>query len=245
LKELRFDQVSTGDDFIVVTGAGKGIGKAICYELINQGYNIIPISRTKNDLDILAGECSSKGTKCHPVCVDVGNFNKYIQETRQLVPNDIKIRALIINAGWGEWYPATTTPVSQWEGMISSNLNGAFNTIKVFGSFLFSENAQIIGISSDSAIHYNKNKAAYCSSKAGFSMFIKCLREELREKSLRVTEIAPSRVDTGFRNMKPGDRKGSLNPENVADIVSWVLAISPIVEIRTIEVSSISTTFGR
>lgn len=234
-------------EYVVVTGSGKGIGREVATRLGILGHNIIAISRSTKDLDELENKVSIiNSTDLIKIQCDVGNYNDFFDKVNNLSDREISIRAIIISAGWGEWYPATTTPIDEWQEMINSNLNGAFNTLKIFyNNFDVTPNFQIIAISSDSAYNAYSNRAAYCSSKAGLSMFMDCVREELREKKYRVTEIAPSRVDTNFRKKIPGTRKDCLKPEDIAKIIEWLLAINSDIEIRKLDVSSINSTFGR
>lgn len=234
-------------EYIVVTGAGKGIGRATASNLCALGHSVIAVSRTAKDLEELEEQVNgNKGNDLMTIQCDVSEYTDFFQKVQEISNEGIKIRALIMCAGWGEWYSASNTPMEEWHGMINSNLTGVFNTFKVFyDRFMVAENFQVIAISSDSAYMPYGNRAAYCSSKAGLSMFIDCLREDLREKKYRVTEIVPSRVDTHFRKKIPGSRKGGLETKDIADIIEWLLTVNSNVEIRKIDVSSINSTFGR
>jgi NADP-dependent 3-hydroxy acid dehydrogenase YdfG len=234
-------------EFIVVTGSGKGIGREVVTRLCALGHNIIGISRTAKDLEELESEvCKNKNITFIKIQCDVSNYTDFFCKVDQIYNKKISIRALITNAGWGEWYPATTTPIDEWHGMINTNLTGVFNSLKIFyNKFNVTDNFQVIAISSDSAYNAYSNRAAYCSSKAGLSMFIDCVREELREKKYRVTEIVPSRVDTNFRKKTTGSRKDSLKSKDIAEIIQWLLTINEDLEIRKLDVSSINSTFGR
>lgn len=237
----------TKKEYIVITGAGKGIGREVASHLYAKGHHIIAVSRSADSLDELEKQVSQfKDHSFIKIQCDVSNHSELLSKVNELPEQEIKIRALIINAGWGEWYSATSTPIDEWQGMINSNLNGAFISLQAFYSrFNRTDNFQVIALSSDSAYHAYSNRAAYCTSKAGLSMFIDCVREELRAQKYRVTELVPSRVDTNFRNKTPGSRKDSLKPGDIASVIEWLLGVDNEIEIRKLELSSINSTFGR
>jgi 3-oxoacyl-[acyl-carrier protein] reductase len=233
-------------DYVIVTGAGKGIGRATSLLLAENSFNIISVSKSEDDMVSLHEEITKKGARNISIVCDVSDYNDLITKFRNSIGKSMRIRALIINAGFGEWYSASQTPVEEWKGMVGTNLDGAYNAFHaIYNGFELTDDFQLVAISSDSAYYPYANRAAYCTSKAALSMFMQCTREELRKKKYRVTEIVPSRVDTHFRKKTPGARLDCLMPYDIASLILLVLEMKKDIELRRVDLSSINSSFGK
>jgi 3-oxoacyl-[acyl-carrier protein] reductase len=230
---------------IVITGASRGIGAAIAGALTHQGFDVFGLSRSRPQAEAQAGAAPHGGSFTW-LQADVADLAS-VESAADRVPGSTALRALVLNAGLGEWAGALEASKASWDEMLGVNLDGAFHAARTFlgGRLALAPDCQVIAIGSDASLVPFANRAAYCASKAALSMFIDCLREEVRPRGIRVTEIRASRVNTGFRNKPIGSRPGSLEPEHVAGLVQTLLQLPPIVELRTMEVSSIQSTFGR
>lgn len=223
-----------------MTGASRGIGRAVAETLAERGIEVIAWARTRADL-------VSLGPTEHvrAVAVDVSDPASVLRGIEQSLGRDEALRAVVVNAGVGEWRPVSEVPPDEWDTILGTNLGGALHTLQAALPALHRhEDPQVVVISSDSATFAHPGRGAYCASKAALSALTECLRREERERGIRVTQLAPSRVDTYFRGKTPGGRSGSLQPADVAAVVAWVLSLPRHIEIRTLDMASIYSTYG-
>jgi NAD(P)-dependent dehydrogenase (short-subunit alcohol dehydrogenase family) len=151
----------------------------------------------------------------------------------------------VVNAGGGSWNTVEEMSTDQWRDMIGTNLDGAFHTVhRALPLLRANPWAQLIGISSDSAQFSFPTRGAYCAAKAGLASLLETVRRETRDTGLRVSTVSLSRVDTYFRGKQPGTRPEALSIEDAALVVSGIFTLPWRVEIRDIEASAITSTFG-
>jgi len=234
---------SSGDvEWVLVTGASRGIGRAIAERLSADGYGVILWGRTAEDLDDIAERA---GANARVAVVDVADFEAVEVADADTLGDLPSLRGVILNAGYGRWGPLSGIGVADWHQTIGTNLDGAFYTLKSTLSRVEQSPAgQVIGIASDSALYPFPGRAAYCASKAGMKSLLESVRLDTRGQGVRTTLVFPSRVDTFFGGKRPGDRAGALSAGDIADIISVVLALPRHLEIRELHVASITESFG-
>lgn len=231
---------------ILITGASRGIGKTIAIELAKEHFSLILWARSSEDLCAVQSECEQYGRQIHIACVDVSDAASIQSVGASSLLGVTQLEGIVINAGIGEWTPFEKTSLSSFRETLDVNLIGAFATLQLALPYLKkSPYSRVVVIGSDSSEFGFKNRAAYCSSKWGLFGLLESLREEVRENKIAITHILSSRVDTYFRNCKPGDRKGALLPDHIAQIVAFIFKAPPTVEIRELKVSSIHSPYGK
>ncbi|MEV5281823.1 SDR family oxidoreductase [Streptomyces sp. NPDC051994] len=229
---------------IVVTGASRGIGKAVARRLARLGHPVVAWARSEEDLAALrAADPDGRITTCR---VDVGDWDSVARGVRTSLAGATALRGVVVNAGVGEWGEVGDLPGAAWQTMLATNVSGAFHTLAQLRPLLLArpEGSQVVTMVSDSALHPFPGRSAYCSSKAALASLTETFRREVRGNRVRVTALYPGRVDTHFRGRQPGDRPEILQPEDIAATVEHVFALPDHVELRELSICSIHSTYG-
>ncbi|MDF5751641.1 SDR family oxidoreductase [Spongiactinospora sp. TRM90649] len=232
------------DDRIVVTGAGRGIGRATAVRLARHGHDVALWARTEADLAAANDEITRTGGRARHRVVDVADPDAVADAAGDLAA-DGPLRALVVNAGGGRWRPFSELTAQEWRATLATNLDGAFHVLRaLLPSLAGHEHAQVIVVGSDSSLYPFPGRAHYCASKAALRSLAETFRAEVRPLGVRVTTLLPSRVDTHFGGRVPGDRPGALSAEDVADVIRFVIDLPPHVELRELRLSAITETYG-
>ncbi|MEV6690281.1 SDR family NAD(P)-dependent oxidoreductase [Micromonospora sp. NPDC051196] len=230
---------------VLVTGASRGIGRAVAQQLAKAGFDVILWARTTAELESLAAECRDTGVTARIATVDVGDPASVQAAVTTSLADLGSLRGVVINAGGGIWNEITDVSPAEWRAVVGPNLDGAFHTLRVTLPLLRrSRHAQVVGIASDSSYYSYPGRAAYCASKAGFLSLMNTARREMRAHGIRVTSIVASRVDSYFRGKHPGARPEALSTDEIAEVVTGVFCGPPRVEVRELAVSALHTSFG-
>jgi NAD(P)-dependent dehydrogenase (short-subunit alcohol dehydrogenase family) len=231
--------------WVLVTGASRGIGHAIAQNLAQAGYHLVLWARTRRDLDGVRRELSQHGGQVRTWVVDVSDAEAVDTAAGNSFQGLTALRGVVVNAGGGLWNTIEQTPPHEWRAVLGPNLDGAFHTLRVAIPLLRAHPAaQVIGLASDSSYYPFAQRGAYCASKAGFLSLLSTARRELRPYGVRVTAVVPSRVDSYFRGKRPGSRPEAMSMAEIATVVGTLFNLPPRIEIREIQLSTLSTTFG-
>lgn len=181
--------------------------------------------------------------------VDVADAAAVEDAFDALESRGIRLDTLVLNAGLGRWTPLAELAEADWRRTLAVNLDGAFHVLKRGLSLIEAAPAPlVVGILSDSALHHFADRAAYSASKAGLRALLETARLEARARGVRFSLLYPSRVDTHFAGSvpegRPGLRPGGLDPAEVAEVVAFLLAQPPRVEIRELHLSALTERFG-
>ena len=176
----------------LVTGAGKGIGRAIALRLANMGANVHAISRTKSDLDSLKEEC----TDIDVYNVDIADWDK----TRSVLQSIGPVEMLVNNAG--VVYPSAflETSKDQLDNQLDINFKAAFNISQVVAKGMVErgKGGSIVNMSSAVGIKVVDNTTVYSVSKAALDMLTRSMAAELGPHNIRVNSINPGLVSTAM-----------------------------------------------
>jgi 3-oxoacyl-[acyl-carrier protein] reductase len=208
----------------IVTGAGRGIGRAITLQLAAAGVDIIPVSRTKTELDVLAGEVRKMGRRVVPVVADVGEE----ADVRKIVESAVRefggVDILINNAGIGHFSPVREMTTEQFDAMWRVNMRGVFLCTREVVPLMEKQNSgDIINIASLAGRNAFIGGAGYAATKWALIGFSRCLMLEVREKNIRVITLCPGSVDTTFGDQGAQAIKSSGAIPAADDIASVVL----------------------
>lgn len=202
---------------VVVTGASSGIGLAIAENLIQQGHQVIGISRTIQAITGLTA-----------VQLDLSCLQELPPHLKQLAKDFPDIDAVIFAAGVGQFGSLEEFSYSQIESLISINFTSqVFLTRALLPQLKRKNRADLIYIGSEAALKGSRKGAVYCASKFALRGFTQALREECSKSGVRVCLINPGMVKSAFfdtLNFAPGDDESNyLLPEDIAEAVDYVL----------------------
>lgn len=207
----------------LITGAGKGIGKAIAIALAKEGVNVGLVARTEKDIKSAAEEITSLGVKASVATADVSKRTEIetavAKVQRELGPIDI----LINNAGVATFGKFLELEPEVWENMINVNVLGVYYTTRaVLPQMIERKTGDIINISSTAGKTGNAVTSAYSASKFAVFGLSESLMQEVRKHNIRVTAMAPSTVVTELAhsaNLITGDPERVMHPEDFAELI--------------------------
>jgi NAD(P)-dependent dehydrogenase (short-subunit alcohol dehydrogenase family) len=209
----------------LVTGAGRGIGRAIARSLGNSGCRAILSSRTVADLEEVKRGIQQDGGSAAVVPADLTRD----EDIERLVAESCRpygsVEILINNAGWGKWAPVVKTKIEDWEQTFRVNLRAPMILAqKLLPAMIEKGEGAVINIGSVSGKSGEANGAAYSASKFGLIGFTQSLYEEVREHGIKVAVILPGFVDTPMiPPVKHLDRRKMIQPDDIAQAVQYVL----------------------
>lgn len=205
----------------LVTGAGRGIGRAIAITLGKAGCTVVITARTLPDLLAVEQEILALQGKAVAVKADLTRDD----ELHSLVERCGPVDFLINNAGWGKRAPVVRARVDDWDQTFRLNLRAPMILAKEFLPAMIKKGAgAVINIGSVSGKSGEANGAAYSASKFGLIGFTQSLYEEVREHGIKVAVILPGFVDTPMiPPVKHLDRSKMIQASDVAEAVLYIL----------------------
>ncbi|KUG07246.1 3-ketoacyl-ACP reductase [Solirubrum puertoriconensis] len=207
----------------LVTGAGKGIGRAVAVALAKEGAHVGLLARTESQLQEVAAEIAALGVKTAVVTADVADrqaVETAVEQVRQqLGPIDI----LINNAGIGTFAKLLDIPVEEWERIIQVNLLGTYYTTRaVLPDMIAREAGDIINVASTAGQRGAATTSAYSASKFAVLGFTESLMQEVRKQNIRVSALTPSTVATELaisNKLTDGNPERVMQPEDLAEFI--------------------------
>ena len=218
----------------IITGASRGIGKAIAIELAENGCNLFLLSRTKSDLEKVKREILKKHNikiSCHPI--DIGNFESVKKVFNEIINEANKIDILINNAGITKDNIIARMSINDWNEVININLTGYFNCCKnIIRHMIKNKDGRIINISSIIGLNGNIGQTNYAASKAGLIGLTKSLSKEVGSRNITVNSVAPGFIKTSMTEILDESSKNIFfdsislkrfgNVKDVAHLVSFL-----------------------
>lgn len=197
-----------GRPVAVVTGASRGIGKAIALQLAEEGYDLVITCKTRTDLlDEVAEEIQTHGVHCLGVQCDVRNY----YEVKELFshPSTANCQLLVNNAGISYIGLLTDMTPDDWRTLMATNLDSLYNTCSAVIPMMVSrKEGCILNISSIWGSDGASCEVAYSASKGAVNSFTKALAKELAPSGIRVNAVACGAIDTDMnRWLTEEDRK--------------------------------------
>ncbi|MDF1811371.1 MAG: 3-oxoacyl-[acyl-carrier-protein] reductase [Verrucomicrobiales bacterium] len=186
------------DRVVVVTGSGRGIGKAIAKMFVEKGAKVAVVSRTEKNSSETASELNSLGTgEAKGYAVDISDYNS-VEAFGKQVASDLGVVSILVNnAGVTRDGLALRMSEEDWDTVLDTNLKGAFNAVKAFQRGMLKQpNARIINISSVIGLTGNAGQSNYAASKAGLIGYTKALAKEFAGRKVCVNAIAPGFIVT-------------------------------------------------
>jgi 3-oxoacyl-[acyl-carrier protein] reductase len=189
----------------VVTGAGRGIGRAIALKFANEGADVVVVSRTQENSEKVAAEIRTLGRKAWAHAVDVADAAAVNAAAEKILAEAGKVDILVNNAGVTRDGLLMRMSDADWDTVLNTNLKGAFLVTKAFSRAMIKARAgRIINISSVIGLIGNAGQCNYAASKAGLIGFTQSAAKELAGRGITVNAIAPGFIETDMTaELKP------------------------------------------
>lgn len=196
----------------VVTGAGRGIGRAIALKFAAEGADVVCVSRTAENSEKVAAEVRALGCKAWAHAVDVADAASVDTAAEKILAECGRVDVLVNNAGVTRDGLLMRMSEADWDTVLDTNLKGAFLVTKAFSrAMLKARKGRIINISSVIGLIGNAGQCNYAASKAGLIGFTKSCAREMASRGITVNAIAPGFVETDMTSeLKQEQRDGIL-----------------------------------
>ena len=213
------------DRTALVTGGGRGIGRAICARFARGGYRVAAVARSQDELAETARCVEADGGVCRAMTVDVTDAAAMESAVQSVVSEWGSIDVLVNNAGVAENAPLESFNVERFDRMVATNVNAVFYACRAVWPVMRRRGGGIIvNISSVAAVDPFPGFAAYGATKAFVNGFTNALSREGAEHGIRVYGVAPGAVDTQMLRGPfpdfPDDQ--CLKPADIAEAV-WLM----------------------
>ncbi len=185
------------DKVAVVTGAGRGIGRAVALAYARMGADVACVSRTEENSAKVAAEVEALGRKAWALAVDVSDTAAVDAAAKEILESAGRVDILVNNAGVTRDNLLMRMSEEEWDTVLDINLKGAFNFTKAFSrTFIKQRSGRIINIASVIGLIGNAGQSNYAASKAALIGFTKSIAKELAPRSITVNAIAPGFIET-------------------------------------------------
>jgi NAD(P)-dependent dehydrogenase (short-subunit alcohol dehydrogenase family) len=211
----------------VVTGAGRGIGRAIALRLAAAGARVALGARTAAEVRAVAAEIERAGGAALPLPLDVTSAES-VARFAAAVRAWGEPLALVNNAGLVRRGRLDEAPAGDWDEVVAVNLTGTARVTRAFlGAMRARRRGRIVNVASISGRQGTALLVAYCAAKHGVVGLTRALAEEVREDGLQVNAVCPGSVDTPMlREGLPGAQP-AMSPDDVAGVVLFLVAGAP------------------
>lgn len=218
----------------LVTGAGRGIGRAIALTLAENGATVIVnYNGSKESAQAVVAEITQNGGSAEAMQCNVADFASSEAFVKEILAKYQKVDILVNNAGITRDNLIMRMSEADYDAVLDTNLKGAFNMIRHLSRSLIKQRSgKIINISSVSGVLGNAGQANYAASKAGLIGLTKSVARELASRGINVNAVAPGFIDTDMTQNMTEDAKKAVNgmipmgkmgsAQNVADLVLFL-----------------------
>jgi 3-oxoacyl-[acyl-carrier protein] reductase len=219
----------------IITGSGRGIGKAIALKLAQENMNIVICDVDETAIAETVKEIEGTGVQAIGIKVDVTNSDDVARLFDETIKKFQRVDVLVNNAGITRDNLLIRMQESEWDAVIAVNLKGTFNCLKAAAKIMMKQRSgKIVNISSVVGVMGNIGQANYSASKGAVISLTKSAAKELAPRNITVNAVAPGYIETEmtknlpdnvkemFLNLVPLKRPGS--PEDVANVVSFLVS---------------------
>lgn len=218
----------------LITGAARGIGKAIALKFAAEGADIAFTDLVINDVALeTVGELEATGRKIKAYASNAADFEQTHKVVAKVLEDFGRIDILVNNAGITKDGLMLKMTEEQWDAVIAVNLKSAFNFIHACNPIMMRQKGgSIINMSSVVGVHGNASQCNYAASKAGLIALAKSIGQEMGRKGIRANAIAPGFIDTPMTKALPEEirnewiqkiplRRGG-TVEDIADVATFL-----------------------
>ncbi|MEH6987063.1 3-ketoacyl-ACP reductase [Cytobacillus firmus] len=221
----------------LITGAGRGIGRAAAIALAKEGVHIGLLGRTIENLEKMADELSQYDVNVSAAAADVADL-KAVTHAVEHIKSDLgSVDILINNAGIAKFGGFLELSPAEWESIIKVNLMGVYNVTRaVLPEMIEQKSGDIINIASTAGQKGAPITSAYSASKFAVLGLTESLMLEVRKHNIRVSALTPSTVATDLAietNLTDGNPEKVMQPEDLAEFMVAQLKLNPRVFVKT------------
>ena len=219
----------------LVTGASRGIGKAIALELVSQNLTVIGTATSDIGADNISGYLREAGGSGEGIRADVSDETSVANLIKSINDRFCSPTILVNNAGITKDNLLMRMKESEWHEVIETNLGSIFRVTKsCLKGMTRARWGRIINISSVVGASGNAGQTNYSASKAGIEGFTRSLAKEIGSRGITVNTVAPGFIDTDMTKLLPEDQKNALlaqipmkrlgEPDEIAKVVSFLVS---------------------
>ncbi|HSP21137.1 MAG TPA: 3-ketoacyl-ACP reductase [Planococcus sp. (in: firmicutes)] len=221
----------------LITGAGKGIGRATAIAFAKEGINVGLLGRTGAHLEEVLKELEQYGVKAVMAAADVSDNEAVLSAVEHIKSELGSIDILVNNAGIGKFGKFLELPPEDFKKIIDVNLMGVYNvTHAVLPEMIERKSGDIINIASTAGQKGAPVTSAYSASKFGLLGLTESLMLEVRKHNIRVSALLPSTVVTDLaqsENLIQGDPENVMHPEDLAEVMVAQLKLHPRILLKS------------
>ena len=214
----------------VITGGGRGLGKAVATALANEGVNIGLTGRNEENLKAVAGELQALGVKASYAVFSVDDEAQVKEGIETLARELGGIDILVNNAGIGDFGKLNDMSSETWEQVIKTNLFGVYYAAKAVYPYMKEAGAgDIVNVASTAGLKGGPNMSAYAASKAAVISLSQSMMAEWRKENIRVITLTPSTIASDMSiqgGLTDGNPDKVLQPEDFAEWVRDILKMN-------------------
>jgi len=214
------------DQVAVITGGGRGLGRATALTFAKAGANVALVARTESEIEHVAGEISKLGVRAIAIKTDVSKEDQVEAMVQKVMDEFGRVDILVNSAGFGKHANIQDIQTDVWDLTMNVNLRGIMLcTRAVFRHMIEQESGYIINISSGAGKHGSPKYGTYSTSKFGVIGFTECLAAEGRRYGIKASVICPGPVATRMRSVNhPGEDPTKLmQPQDIADLAFFLV----------------------
>jgi 3-oxoacyl-[acyl-carrier protein] reductase len=209
------------DRVAVVTGAGRGIGRAIALAFAREGADLVVAGRTVPELEEAAARVREQGRRALVVRADMTQEEEVARLAETTCVEFPRVDILVNNAGWGTFKPVVELTLAEWEGTIAVNLRSTFLGARAFAPVMIRQrHGCILNVSSMAAYQGAADYAPYSAAKAGILRLTEALAAELKPYGIRALALCPGPTASRLRShhFPEEDPSTIMQPETVAEV---------------------------
>jgi 3-oxoacyl-[acyl-carrier protein] reductase len=221
----------------IVTGGGRGIGRAIALAMAEEGCDVAVVSRTRGEIERVAGEINMFGSLGLAIQADISEPPDVEYMVHKTLNTFGRIDILVNNAGIAIFKPFLDLTLDDWDKTMAVNLRGSFLCAREVAKYMVEqESGTIVNVCSSASKKAYPNQLAYVASKHGMMGLSKTMSIDLQPYGIKVHAICPGGVNTRLTaDARPEvDRSDWMHPEDIAHVVLMLLTMHDRVAIDEI-----------
>ncbi len=210
-----------------VTGANRGIGRAIALRLARLDYNLVLLARDESALAEVAADCTTLGSQVLPIAGELADEQFIDTAVSDALAHYGAVDVLVNNAGAASHAAVQSADLAAWKAVMDVNFQAVVAlSNKLLPGMIAAASGTVINISSISGRSTSAGSAIYSASKFALNGFTECMYEDVRDHGIKVSSIMPGFVATELTQGMGMDGARMIHPDDVADAVQYILSTS-------------------